>query len=82
MEAQWVKNLVLLQLWLGFDPWPGNSHRLQGWPKKEEWPRCQSRKALSSPSPLGNTKLTTIYKATVDKKDLRTSKKGLPRPKM
>ena len=22
--AQWVNDLALLQLWLGFDPWPGN----------------------------------------------------------
>ena len=25
---QWVKDLVLLQLWLGFHPWPGNFHML------------------------------------------------------
>ena len=25
--VQWVKALVLPQLWLGFDPWPGNFHR-------------------------------------------------------
>ena len=28
--AEWVKDLVvLLQLWLRFDPWPGNFHMLQ-----------------------------------------------------
>ena len=26
--AQWVKDLALLQLWLIFDPWPGNFHML------------------------------------------------------
>ena len=37
--VQWVKELVLsqlwhsLQLWLGFDPWPGNFHILRVWPK-------------------------------------------------
>ena len=33
--AQWVKDLVLLQLWLEFDPWPGNFHMLQVWPKEK-----------------------------------------------
>ena len=27
--AQWVKDLVLSLLWLGFDPWPGNFHMPQ-----------------------------------------------------
>ena len=31
--AQWVKDPVLLQLWLGFDPWPG---MLQVWQKTEK----------------------------------------------
>ena len=26
--VQWVKDLALPQLWLGFDPWPGNLHIL------------------------------------------------------
>ena len=40
--AQWVKDLTLmrlwrrLQLWLGFDPWPGNFHMAWGWLKKKK----------------------------------------------
>ena len=40
--AQWVKDLALLQLqhrsqlWLGFDPWPGNFHIPQVWLKKRK----------------------------------------------
>ena len=40
--AQWVKDLVLSQLWhrlqlrLGFDPWIGNLHMLQVRPKKKK----------------------------------------------
>ena len=26
IRPQWVKDLVLVQLWLRFDPWPGNFH--------------------------------------------------------
>ena len=39
--AQWVKDLVLLQLWyrlqmwLGFNSWPGNFHMLWGWLRKK-----------------------------------------------
>ena len=39
--VQWVKNLALpqlwhrSQLWLKFDPWPGNFHMLW-WPKKKK----------------------------------------------
>ena len=39
--AQWVKDLVLLQLWyrsqlqLRFSPWPGNFHMPQAWPFKK-----------------------------------------------
>ena len=29
-----LKDLTLLQLYLGFNPWPGNFHRPQAWPKK------------------------------------------------
>ena len=31
--AQWVKDLALSLLWLGFDPWPGNVHKMQRKPK-------------------------------------------------
>ena len=36
-QAQWVKDPVLLQLWLGSDPWPGNSicHRVAKKRKKK-----------------------------------------------
>ena len=40
--VQWVKDLALLhlwcrvQLWLRFDPWPGNFHMLQVRPKKKK----------------------------------------------
>ena len=38
--AQWVKDLASLQwlrllLWHGFDPWPGNVHRLWGHGRKK-----------------------------------------------
>ena len=32
--VQWVKDPVLLELWLGFDSWPGNFHMLQVREKK------------------------------------------------
>ena len=32
--AQWVKYTALSLLWLRSDPWPGNFHMLQVWPKK------------------------------------------------
>ena len=32
LVAQWVKNLALSLLWLGFDPWPRNFHLLKSWP--------------------------------------------------
>ena len=41
LMVQGVKDLTLslqwlmLLLWLGFDPWPSNSHMLQAWPKKK-----------------------------------------------
>ena len=41
--AQWVKDPVLpqlwhrLQLWLEFDPWPGNFHMLQMQPLKKNY---------------------------------------------
>ena len=36
--AEWVKDLALLQpqIWLGFDPWPGNSHMPWVQLKKED----------------------------------------------
>ena len=30
-----VKDLALSPLWLRFNPWPGNFHMLQEWPKKK-----------------------------------------------
>lgn len=33
--AQWVEDQALLWLQLRFDPWPGNFHMPQVWPKKE-----------------------------------------------
>ena len=32
--AQWVRDLALSLLWLGFDSWSGNLRMLQAWPKK------------------------------------------------
>ena len=32
---QWIKDLVLLQLGFGYDPWPRISHMLQVWLKKK-----------------------------------------------
>ena len=34
--VQWVKDLALLQLWLRFNPWPGNFHMLWVWRKKKK----------------------------------------------
>ena len=31
-----VKHLVLSLLWFRFDPWPGNFHMPEAWPKKEQ----------------------------------------------
>ena len=36
LVAQCVKDLVLLLLWHGFDPWPGNVYMLWMWPKKKK----------------------------------------------
>ena len=33
LVAQWVKDLALLLLWHGFDPWPRNVCMLWVWPK-------------------------------------------------
>ena len=34
--VKWVKDLVLLQLQLTFDPWPRNFHMLWLWQKKKK----------------------------------------------
>ena len=45
-QVQWAKDLALPQLWhrsqvwLEFDPWPGNFHMLWVWLKKEEGGLC------------------------------------------
>lgn len=36
LVVQPVKDLLLPQLWCGFDPWLGNLHILWAWPKKKE----------------------------------------------
>ena len=41
--VQWVKDLALLQLWLGFDLWPGNLPMLRAWPKRKS---CFVRKDI------------------------------------
>lgn len=40
------------------------------------WPRWQSSKILSSPPPT-HTKIRNIYRATIDEKDQKTSRKDL-----
>ena len=46
--VQWVKDLVLLQLWLGFRPWPRNFHMLWVQPlgkkKKKEGKKERKKK--------------------------------------
>lgn len=32
--AQWAENPALSLPWHGLDPWPGNIHMMQAWPKK------------------------------------------------
>ena len=60
LVAQWVKDLTLsLQwlgslLWLGFDPWPGNSHMPQVWQKKKK-KNAQGEWKNFRKSCLGNT---------------------------
>ena len=34
--VQWVKDLAMPQLWLGFVPWPGNFHMPWVLPKKKK----------------------------------------------
>jgi len=54
--AQWVKDLVLSLQWLGsllrhsFNPWLGNFHMPQAWPKKK-------RKTIQV---IGRTQLTAV----------------------
>ena len=58
--AQWVQDLAssLLQLgsllWRGFDPWPGNFHMPQAWPKKKRiktrftfWEKCDENETTN-----------------------------------
>ena len=44
MVGQPVKDLVLLLLWHGFDPWPGNFCMLQVWWGKKKWKAEQKGK--------------------------------------
>ena len=39
-QAQWVKGL--LQLWLGFNPWPRNFHMLRVRPKIRSFRQCMA----------------------------------------
>lgn len=32
--AKWIKDVVWLLLWYGFDSWPGSFRMLQAWPQK------------------------------------------------
>ena len=41
--AQWVRDPALLQVWLGSDPWPGNSHMLWAGRRRE---REENRKDI------------------------------------
>ena len=36
LVAQQIKDLVLLLLWRGFDPWPGNFHMSWARPKQQQ----------------------------------------------
>ena len=42
-----VKDLVLLLLWLGFDPWPGNFHMPQIQPKQKQKQKPMTKSLLS-----------------------------------
>ena len=50
--AHQVKDPVLSLLWLGFDPWPGNSHMLQAWQKKKKTNKKQNKKTQSQDDAL------------------------------
>ena len=58
--AQWVKDLAMLWWWhrsqlqLGFDPWPGNFHKLQGQSKKKK--KKKLRKDLRNYLPIAHIK--------------------------
>ena len=66
--VQWVKDLVLLQLWhrlqlqLEFDPWPGNFHMLQVWPKKIWLPDVSLQMSPELWCLLWNTNTDVKYK--------------------
>ena len=47
--AQWVLDPVLLQLWLGPDPWPGNFQVLQC-SQKEKRKSCHRGAAETNPT--------------------------------
>ena len=49
----------------------------QMWYSSEEWPRKWGRKTQSSPPPTGHTKITAIYRTTIDDKDWYTNGKDL-----
>ena len=48
--SQWIKDLMLPQLWLGFDPWLGKLHLLQVWPKKKKKMQLPCRNLLDTRS--------------------------------
>ena len=45
---QWVKDLALPQLWLGFDPWPGNFYMLRVWLKKKKTNKTKPQNIFST----------------------------------
>ena len=61
--AQWVKDLVLpqvwrrSQLWLRFDPWPGNFHMLLVWLKK---PKSKNKDCSGQMKSKSNMKAYTV----------------------
>ena len=44
--AQWVKDLALSQLWLGFSPWSGNVYMLQVQSKKKKKNQRRKKKTM------------------------------------
>ena len=52
--AQWVKDLVLPQLWLGSDSWPGTPYATR-WPKKKK-KRERLEKNKEVPHPMCHDK--------------------------
>ena len=57
--AQWDKGFSGLQLWLGFDPWPGNFHMLLVQPKKKK--KKEKKREVGKP----NLCLNTVMKVGV-----------------